>query len=247
MISIEDIIGIDNTDLYTYEEYTSAGYIHYPVNTDSISFGSLSLLRTKLSINNTRVLNPKDMIEDHLEDNDLFLMCNYLQYGDYDNSCMVERSNYKLFLESFGGLSFVFKVYGGYGSSGIAISVKGLLNPDNEEKAEEIIELLNDLNKYPCIDDEDMSNMEYDSFIKSLNDFGLNDSMTALSKKFNLEVYDYDEEKLKEVLLESDRNLNYPSYMIESGGSCHIDIDRLIEPIAIDTFKSVLKDFEVKA
>lgn len=239
MITIDDILKIDNLHYSQYSKYIAGDftdknpshYISYPLS-DEIYWSDLQ---------NTKTPKTDEDIED------IFITHGYMQYGDYDNSCMVERSNYKLFMEEYGDLNFVFKVFGGYGSTAIALSLKGLLNPDNEDKVLEIIELLNGLNDYPCIDDEDMSNMEYESFMESFNDYGYKDSMTALSKKFNLDIYDYYEEKFKEILLEADRNLNYPSYMIESGGICYIDIDRLIEGISLDLLKTVLIDYEVKS
>jgi len=254
MITIEDIYNIDNTDLYTFNSSIRVSKgdwdyyykdIDYPVS-DSISWGELSLLRTDLSINNTRVLNGLEMVKDQLKEVDIFLIPKYMQYGDYDNSCMVERSNYKLFLEDYKEEKGIFRFYGGYGSSGIAISIRYLLNPDNEDIAGEILELLRDLNDYPCIDDEDMSNMEYDAFIESLDNFAIRECNDLLSHQYLIEVYDYDQDKLKEVLLESDRNLNYPSYEIESGGSCYIDTKRLIEKVTLTDYFNSLIDFELK-
>lgn len=246
MITIENIADIDNCEIqefngHTWEKDNVPGYTYhehwvdldYPIS-KNISYSDLSVNIPKL-----------DIIKDKLKDRDLFLIPGYLQYGDYDNSCMVERSNYKLFLEEYGKESGVFTITGGYGSTGIAISIRYLLNPDNEDTAQAIIDLLNGLNEYPCIDDEDMSNMEYEAFLESLNDYGISDSMEELSIKYGITVHDYNEEKFKDILLESDRHLNYPSYMIESGGSCYIDIARLIEPITFDMLKTVLTDYEV--
>ena len=254
MITIEDIYNIDNTDLYTFNSSIRVQKgewdyyyrdIDYP-ESDSISWGELSLLRTDLSINNTRVLNGLEMVKDQLKETDIFLIPKYMSYGDYDNSCMVERSNYKVFLEDYKEEKGIFRIYGGYGSSGIVISIRYLLNPDNEEKAQSIIDVLNGLNDYPCIDDEDMSNMEYDAFIESLDSFAIRECNSLLSYQYLIEVYDYDSDKLKAVLLESDRNLNYPAYEIESGGSCYIDTKRLIEKVTLIQYIDCLIDWEFK-
>jgi hypothetical protein len=159
---------------------------------------------------------------------------------------MVERSNYKIFLEDYKEECGIFRIYGGYGSSGIAISIRYLLDPLNEDKADEIIELLNGLNNYPVIDDDDMSNMEYDAFIESLDSFAIRECNDLLSYQYLIEVYDYDSDKLKEVLLESNSNLNYPAYEIESGGFCYVDDKRLIEKVTLIQYIDCLIDWEFK-
>lgn len=242
MITLLDILKIDNTNLNTYSAYIHGDYMNpdispsrditYP-ETKSISYGDLTEITLKENLDNTPI-------------DELFLMCRYFGFSDYDNSCMVERSNHKIFMEEYGDLAFVFSVYGGYGTTDIAISLKGLLDPANEEKAQSIIDVLNGLNDYPCIDDEDMSNMEYDAFLEALDSFAIRECNDLLSYQYLMDVYDYDSDKLKEVLLESDRNLNYPSYEIESGGSCYIDTKRLIEKVTLNQYTACLIDFELK-
>jgi|WetSurMetagenome_2_1015567.scaffolds.fasta_scaffold77906_5 hypothetical protein len=240
MITIEDIKEIDNIDFFTFHDsiylpgklHVEWREIDYP-ESDHIYYQDLNPIK------------PGE-IKETIKERDIFLIPNYMQYGDYDNSCMVERSNYKLFLENYKEEKGIFTISGGYGSSGVAISLNYLLNPDNEDKAQNIIDLLNSLNDYPCIDDEDMSNMEYDLFLESLDSFEIRDCNDLLSKQFLLEVYDFNEDKLKEILLESDRNLNYPAYEIESGGSCYIDTKRLIEKVTLNQYTGALIDFELK-
>jgi hypothetical protein len=239
MITIESIMEIDNIDFFTFHQsiylpdklHAEWREIDYP-ESDHIYYQNLDSIKPGL-------------IKEELKERDIFLISKYMQYGDYDNSCMVERSNYKLFLEDHKEEKGIFTISGGYGSSGIAISLNYLLNPDNEDKAQNIIELLNSLNDYPCIDDEDMSNMEYDSFIESLDNFAIRECNDLLSKQFLLEVYDFNEDKLKEILLESDRNLNYPAYEIESGGICYIDTKRLIEKVTLNQYTGALIDFKL--
>lgn len=247
MITIQDILDIDNTNLNTYHTSImvnkpgdrSVGHfdkfywkdIDYP-ESKIISYGDLTELTLRSSIDNTPI-------------DEMFLMCRYFGYSDYDNSCMVERSNFKIFMEEYRSLDWIFEVRGGYGTTDIAIALKGLLDPDNEETAQSIIDTLNGLNGYPCIDDEDVSNMEYDAFLESLEDYGIRDFITEAGGKLNLEINDYDKDKAKELILEIDRNLNYPSYMIESGGTCYIDTDRLIEPVTLEQLKPALTDYEV--
>ena len=159
MITIEEITGIQNCEIFQYLQY--GGF-----NKDDITFPETKTIW----YSNLRVLSSGEL-KTRIEDkriNDLFLIPRLMQFGDYDNSCMVERSNKKVFLQNYNESPIVFETSGGYGSEGIALSLRELLNPDNEETAISIIETLNALNDYPCIDDEDMSNMEYEAFIEAL-------------------------------------------------------------------------------
>lgn len=243
-ITLLDILDIENTSISVYFGHkwvkdNVPGYhdhehrvdLTYP-ETKDISFSDLSKISRKNTLDNTQI-------------DEMFLMSNYLQFGDYDNSCMVERSNQKIFLEEYGELPGVFTVTGGYGSEGVAISLKWLMDPANEEKALEIIELLNDLDDYPCLNDEDVSNMEYEAFYEALEDYGIEDTKTELAEKYGITVHEYDREKMKGLILDVDRAGN-PVFMIESGGSCYIDIkDSIVPKISKDQFISVLTDYEV--
>jgi hypothetical protein len=106
-------------------------------------------------------------------------------------------------------------------------------------------DILKQLDDYPVIDEEDWSNRENDLFYESFNDWGYKDALSALADKFNLEIYDYKEEEFKALLLEKDSRGN-PSWMIESGGGCYIDIDQMIEGISLEELKPLLTDYEVR-
>jgi hypothetical protein len=236
MITISDILKIDNCEIFSYLQY--GGF-----NKDDLVFPETK----HIYWSNLRCLSSGDL-KTRIEDNrisDLFLIPRYMQFGDYDNSCMVERSNKKVFLEEYGDSSIVYEATGGHGSESIALSIKEILNPDNEEKAQSIIDQLNALNDYPCIDDEEMSRMEYEAFIEALSDYGISDTCSALASKYGITVYDYNEEKMKELILDVDRHGN-EVFIIESGGSCYINIDDEIVPkITKEQFLSVLTDYEV--
>lgn len=247
MITIQDILDIDNTEIYFFDHYKE----DHPSG-NHLYWGELSLFRTGLDIANCRILNPVEKVQDRLsnpewKNNDLYLIPRYMSYGDYDNSCMVERSNKKVFMEQYDNSPIVYEVTGGYGSESVALSIREMMNPDNDDEAQSIIDLLNGLNDYPCIDDELMSNMEYEAFYEALDDYGIEDTCRALAKKYGIDVTDYDREKLKDLILEIDRNGN-PVFMIESGGGCYIDVDDMIVPkISREQFISVLMDYEVVA
>jgi hypothetical protein len=240
MATIEEILSIDNVDYFTFNQSIRVQKGEYDWYYREIEYPESN----RISYSNLTTIKPSE-IKEEIKTGDIFLIPNYMQYGDYDNSCMVERSNYKIFMEEYEKEPGIFSIIGGYGSTGIAISLNYLLNPDNEEKSNAIIELLNDLNEYPCIDDQDMSNMEYNAFLESLDSYAIRECNDILAQKYLIEVYDFNEDKLKEVLLESDRNLNYPAYEIESGGSCYIDTKRLVEKVTMRDYTDCLTDYEL--
>lgn len=163
----------------------------------------------------------------------------YLSFGDYDNSCAVERSNVRVFEQQFADCKNTdwVKITGGYGWECIAIR----LSSTNEE----IIETLQRLENYPAISDEDVSLMELemedehwhlvykDAFIKGLKTLADNSDDI-----YNEEVLNEDDlrqyyETLKE------RSNTY--FQVEAGGNGYIDIDRLIESADIKEVASFLK------
>ena len=83
-----------------------------------------------------------------------YYACSYLSYGDYDNSCHIERSNVRVFLDEY--KEFINtdfrKLSGMYGSTSIYIDIT-TTNTD-------IIECIQGLFSYSCIDEGDCSNME---------------------------------------------------------------------------------------
>ncbi len=247
MVSLSDIKKIDNITFHTYSSYkwVKDNILDYPDYPGHEHMVDLSYPETKHTYYQDYTELTLQNSIDNTPIDSMFIMPGYMQYGDYDNSCMVERSNYKLFLEQFGDESGIFTISGAYGSAGIAISLKWLLDPENEDKAQEIIECLNALSDYPCIDDEDMSNMEYDAFLDALDDYGVRDFISACSEKFNLDISDYDLEKTKNLIRELDSTLDYPCYTIECGGSCYIDTDRLVDAVTLEHLKPALTKYEV--
>ena len=158
MITIQDILDIGNCEIYQYSGYkwvkdNVPGYSDYPGHEHTVD---LDYPETKdMYWYNLQYISKTDL-KIRIEDNrisDLFLIPNYLQFGDYDNSCMVERSNKKVFMEQYDNSPIVYEVTGGHGSESVALSIRAMMNPDNEETAQSIIDCLNGLSDYPCIDD----------------------------------------------------------------------------------------------
>jgi len=106
-----------------------------------------------------------------------------LSYGDYDNSCLVQRSNYRVFLERFGKVDGVVELSGGYGTAAIAIRVDLLTSH------EELKDVIEGLDNYSLIDEEDHSELEQKAINEAWKDWGQKDFVSGLldelGDKFN--------------------------------------------------------------
>ena len=86
----------------------------------------------------------------------------FCNYGDYDSSCGVERSNYLEVKRMFKGVKGIKTWYGNYGQALIVelerLSVKSL---------EKLLELVQNLEKYPAVDDEAVAEYEYKAIMRA--------------------------------------------------------------------------------
>lgn len=167
------------------------------------------------------------------DDSQNYYFSPFLSFGDYDNSCHVERSNVRMFEKQFTAYKNTdwVKVKGAYSSESIAIK---LLSTNQE-----IIECLEGLVDYPAIDDEDVSKVFFELENESWEGCYKRDFKNAVSKHYGaFESYMEDEIawewycKLKEKA-----NINGD---IQSGGNFYIDLKKLIEELpekSIDDFK----------
>jgi hypothetical protein len=100
---------------------------------------------------------------DSIPEDRLELISRYIRFGDYDTSCAVERSNHRLFLEKFGRLKGISNVPGDYGGDTVHIRWCEFVK-NKKEDIQEVLEVLQGLDDYPCIDDEDVSFMEQEMY-----------------------------------------------------------------------------------
>ena len=144
-----------------------------------------------------------------------------LSFGDYDNSCEVERSNVRMFEKQFSkfrGIDWV-KVTGAYGFESIAIK---LLSTN-----EEIIECLEALTDYPAMDDEDVSKMFNEIESEAWSSCVGRDFKCAVLKNYDADDTDMEDSELWDLFRKMQDSTN-TNGIIESGGNYYIDIKRLI-------------------
>lgn len=145
-----------------------------------------------------------------------------LSYGDYDNSCAVERSNYRVFLEEHKDSEFIKEVIGDYNSACVAVS----LDCTDSEINEKLMRLFD----YPCLNDEDVSMLELDMEQEYMDNFIEWDLRRLLKERYE----DYNDHEVldKDKFIELWHELkekNRVEFRVESGGNGYIDTKRLFE------------------
>jgi len=134
----------------------------------------------------------------------------FCNYGDYDSSCGVERSNYIEAKKMFRNVKGIKTWYGNFGQALIVelerLSVKSL---------EKLMELVQNLEKYPCIDDNALCEYEYKAIMRAWKGWFKSDVKRGLRGK-------------AEELLKSN-TMDYA--WIEMGGNVWIDTERLVQEL----------------
>jgi hypothetical protein len=144
-----------------------------------------------------------------------------LSFGDYDNSCHIERSNLRVFKEMHAdreNIDFI-EIWGAYGSAAIAIKLD-CTNTD-------ILEALAALESYPCLDDQDATNLESEMINEALISY-LPDIQKKIDKQFNFDYSNPEEENFIAFIYSiMEENNIYGE--IESGGVAYIDINKICD------------------
>ncbi len=75
----------------------------------------------------------------------------HCSYGDYDNSCLVERANHAVILDEYH--EHVHEVIGGYGSTGLVVRMDAQIPEDLFDAIEGLLE-------YPLLDEDELHELE---------------------------------------------------------------------------------------
>ncbi len=142
----------------------------------------------------------------------------YLSFGDYDNSCHIERSNVRVFESDFKDCKDWIKVTGDYGSESIFIDV----TTENTEIIE-IVEFF--LDWQIMIDEEDCTLMEMELIDEAWDCCIKDDVLLFIKEKFNVYSVEILEGKdsdfrnwFEEIREKENRYLE-----IQSGGNAYVD------------------------
>lgn len=160
-----------------------------------------------------------DIHETTDDDGIKLISCDYIQYGDYDNSCAVERANVRYLEEQ--KLVEVMDT-GGYGS------VKAWLLDTEENR-----EILESLFDYPCFDDELVSQVEMeieDEYIKDCSS-DLHELLPEAMQEAMRDMFIFDE--IDRDCYDKAKEASNTYFVVESGGNGYIDFKRLAADYAL--------------
>lgn len=161
----------------------------------------------------------------------LFWLPDILAGSDYSGDT-VTLSNFQEFRRIFSSVKGTdwLEYYGGHGTYGIAIRLA--------TRNQEILDCLRDLENYPVIDDEKMSQLESDMYSEALEGYLGDDIMHDLTAKLYIEApeLDWDSLVLREVALDSFIRYNgdmCEPYRFEMGANLYLPhqeevIDKLV-------------------
>lgn len=171
-------------------------------------------------VEDKRQLYPQPYEKDYL--NTHYFFSPYLSFGDYDNSCNVERSNVRIFEEMFKDTKNIdwIKLSGDYSSESIGIKLS-CINP-------EIIETLQSLENYPALDDEDCGLVTMEMENDALESYLLSEFKEKVIKFYGADDTEADDREFMNLYYELKEKTNTYEE-IESGGNFYIDLERLIQ------------------
>ena len=166
--------------------------------------------------------------------------------SDYSGST-VERSNYKVFTETYGDKDFVFSAYGGHGTYAAVVGLTGLLGCD-DDTFEEICNALEGLEDYPCIDDEALSELEMESADEAWDSWASGDFVRAVERKFEdeaeLELPSGD--ALRTLFEDKRESANVYWYNEGYGHDMYVDVDRVVDEITFDDVEDYAVEYRVE-
>jgi hypothetical protein len=173
-------------------------------------------------------------INDNLWEHDL------LRFGDYDNSCAVERSNVRVWMDEFAesrGKIWEHH-YGLYGYEAINFLVdpEELIKNNTPEG-----EALAGLESYPVLNDEDMCFLEMEMIDEALRSYALGGIIHALGN-LDYEAEEYfqglQEEQQMDLVYQAMHSADITPH-IEAGGIVYIDESEVAEALLEDTKKQI--------
>lgn len=173
-----------------------------------------------------------------------FITHDTLAFGDYDNSCAVERANVKVLKEKYSETFEVawcsrvtiwnnkgeyeytpdastMLVCVEYGHGGCVAWLR-----DTEENQD----IIAGLNEYPAIDDEAISEVENELEMEALTNWILHDLRKEIGKQYDESAIDFwdglEESEVNALYYALKESANEYGH-VESGGSFWIDVDKL--------------------
>ena len=196
--------------------------------TNSLPYGEYTELLQGLDSNEYETQDEQTNLSPETD----ILVVTYSVYSDYSGG-MVERANYSALLElcQAGTDKRFYKLYGDYGTTGLAVNVS-LQNPA-------VWETLNGLAEYPLVDEELYSLMQVNAEIEAYEEGDKTVFVSIIESNFEGVTFASVElDDIKKLFATcQDRTGEY--YEIEEGGTAYINIDRLTKNLTVDDVRKI--------
>jgi hypothetical protein len=129
------------------------------------------------------------------------LLCGSDYSGGY-----ITRSNFESFSKTFdSGLDIWYKqVYGGYRTYAIVIDLANI--PEDVE--DELVDFLNQLQVYPSIDDDRLSNLEQEGITEAWTSWASREFLQGIEKRFDTDLVEVKDEVLRAVFEDVAERIN---------------------------------------
>jgi len=166
----------------------------------------------------------------------IYIMHDYTQMGDYGGS-LVEKANYEVLTNEYGFI----RVFGDYGSISCMISIQSLIDMD-EEESDTILDVLEGLNDYPLIDDDELYQQERDQIEEAWNNWVEYDFKRAIESKYDIDLDDYElipDQTFRSIFDQTAENIS--EYWInESGYDMWINVDKVVKSLDFNKYFQVI-------
>ena len=167
-------------------------------------------------------------------------------FGDYDNSCEIERANQRWLEEHYS--EFITITREQFNSQICHITMEDIecldwSKPEILERAQELIDILCHLTDYPSIDDELASLVAMELQDETWENCYKQDVLRLLDKQFpelELDDLEIDDEKLRELFEQKRESLNR-YWEIQAGGNAYINIEFITEAITEEEVENIVK------
>ena len=169
----------------------------------------------------------------------------YASGSDYSGST-VERSNYKVFTETYGADDWVFSAHGGYSTYAAVVGLTGLLTCA-DDTADSILDALEGLENYPVLDEESLSTLESETTDEEWDFWVADDFVKALETKFDglAELELPSGSTLRTFFEEKREESNTEWYCEGMGHDMWVDVKRVVEGIDLDALADYIVVYTV--
>ena len=181
-------------------------YIHVGVPAKNVSYGDFTSTEETPTKTNKKFL---------------YLVPDLMAGGDYSNSGTYSISNHRVFLKKYGKYAGVHKLTSGWGTFAVAIRLDVL------DRHPEIHDCLDSLNRYPIIDDQDLSDLETEKSEEAWKEWAKDDLVREL-RKSDPSLENFEPGNKLEHLFYAASQESEEYWESQAGGSMYINIDKIV-------------------